>query len=158
MRYLVRALKYFVQITVLMTVVIFVLMFAGVISKDINVAFQQGWKSVGYILGMFAAVAAVYPHFGYTSRSVAMPGETAELREGLLATLRERGYELEKEEGDTLCFRLRSGSARFARLWEDRLTFKRELGGYRVEGLNKDLVRVAGALEYRFRNPDTPSS
>ena len=70
MRYIIRAFKYFIQITVIMTAVIAVLMLTGLVSKDIGVAFRQSWKSVGYILLMFAAVAAVYPYFGYARRSV----------------------------------------------------------------------------------------
>lgn len=151
MRYIIRALKYFVQITVIMTAVIAALMLTGLVSKDIGVAFRQGWKSVGYILLMFAAVAAVYPYFGYVRRSVALKGSFAELRDGIVETMKARGYVLEKEEGENLAFRLSSPGARLARLWEDRLTFTRELGGYAIEGLNKDLVRVANALRYRFR-------
>ena len=61
MRYLIRAFKYFIQITVIMTVVIAALMLLGLVSRDIGVAFRQGWKSIGYILLMFAGVSAVYP-------------------------------------------------------------------------------------------------
>ena len=151
MRYLIRAFKYFIQITVIMTVVIAALMLLGLVSRDIGVAFRQGWKSIGYILLMFAGVSAVYPYFGYVRRSVALNGSFAELRDGILEVMKARGYELEKEDGENLAFRLASPTARIARLWEDRLTFTRELGGYSIEGLNKDLVRVANALQYRFR-------
>ena len=156
MRYIIRALKYFVQITVIMTLILAALMLAGVVSRDIDIAFRSGWKSVGYILAMFAAVAAVYPYFGYARRSVAIRGEYPEIREGILAALKGRGYMLEKEDRENLVFRLASPLARVARLWEDRLTFTRELGGYSIEGLNKDLVRVAGALQYRFRQEADP--
>lgn len=151
MRYLIRAFKYFIQITVIMTVVIAALMLLGLVSRDIGVAFRQGWKSIGYLLLMFAGVSAVYPYFGYVRRSVTLNGSFAELRDGILEVMKARGYELEKEEGENLTFRLASPTARIARLWEDRLTFTRELGGYSIEGLNKDLVRVANALQYRFR-------
>ncbi len=152
MRYIVRSIKYFIQVSILMTAVIAVLMLAGIVSSDIDIAFRSGWKSVGYILLMFAVVAAVYPRFGYASRSVSLPGAFAELRDGVLETLRARGYDLETEEGENLTFRLASATGRAARLWEDRLTFTRELGGFRIEGPNKDLVRVVSALEYRFRS------
>ena len=58
MKYLVRALKYFVQISLIMALILGALMLSGVISKDINVAFQKGWTSVGYIALMFAGVSA----------------------------------------------------------------------------------------------------
>ena len=152
MRYVVRALKYFVRVTVIMTAVIGVLMLAGLVPKDIGTAFRQGWKSIGYILLMFAAVSAAYPYFGYIRRSVALPGEFAELRGGILAEMKARGYVLEKEEGENFVFHLASPGARLVRLWEDRLTFTRELGGYSIEGPGKDLVRIGNALQYRFRS------
>ena len=154
MRYIIRAFKYFIQITVIMTVVIAALMLLGLVSRDIGVAFRQGWKSIGYILLMFAGVSAVYPYFGYARRSVDLKGSFAEIRDGIVEVMKARGYVLEKEEGEHLSFRLSSPAARLARLWEDRLTFTRELGGYSVEGLNKDLVRVVNALRYRFRGED----
>ena len=45
MKYLRRALKYFLQITLISTVIIAVLMLAGVLSRDINIVFQKGWTS-----------------------------------------------------------------------------------------------------------------
>ena len=65
MRYIIRAIKYFLYISVLFSLIIGILVLAGVVSADINVMFKNGWKSVGYILLLFAAVAAVYPNFGY---------------------------------------------------------------------------------------------
>ena len=40
------------------------------------------------------------------------------------------------------------------RLYEDRITLTPVLGGMELEGLTRDLVRVAGTLEYTFRNHD----
>ena len=53
----------------------------------------------------------------------------------------------ENSRGDEICMLEIYGDD-----WEDRLTFTRELGGFRIEGPNKDLVRVVSALEYRFRS------
>ena len=38
-----------------------------------------------------------------------------------------------------------------AKMWEDRLTFTRQPGGYDIEGLRRIVVRIAGGLEYKFR-------
>lgn len=37
---------------------------------------------------------------------------------------------------------------------EDRITMTRTLGGFEVEGLTKDVVRIIGGLEYKFRRND----
>lgn len=154
MKYLRRAVKYFIQMTVVLVVIIGALMLTGWVSTDISVAFRQGWTSVGYIAAALAAVSAVYPYFGYSRRTVTVPGEPADLREPVLRALDFRGYRLEKEEDGTMAFRLRSGVARVARLWEDRITITPVLGGFELEGLTRDLVRVASSLENTFRNHD----
>ena len=150
MKYIRRALKYFVQITLIMTVILGALMLAGVISRDINVAFQKGWTSVGYILLMFLGVSALYPRFGYATRILALRGEFAELRGGIVSFMENRGYVLEKEDGENLSFRLRSTPAKLARFLEDRITFTRVLGGFEVEGLNRDIIRIVNGLQYKY--------
>ena len=65
MIYLRRALKYFIQITLLFGVAIAFLMATGMAESDINVAFRHGWQSIWLILAVFAAVSLLYPRFGY---------------------------------------------------------------------------------------------
>ena len=69
--------------------------------------------------------------------------------------MEERGYELETEEGENMTFRLRNKFNRAARTWEDRITLTRELAGFYMEGISKDVARLASALEFKFRNPET---
>lgn len=154
MRYIVRALKYFVQVFLIFTVILAVLMLAGAISTDINTVFTGGWKSVGWIAVMFAAVSLLYPRFGYAGRGLALPGEYRELKPGIAEYMQARGYVAEHEEDENLSFRLASGFGRLSRMYEDRITFTRELGGFRVEGPNKDVVRIISGLSMKFRNND----
>ena len=62
-----------------------------------------------------------------------------------------KGYVVESENGEDMTFRLRSKGAAMAKMWEDRLTFTRQPGGYDIEGLRRIVVRIAGGLEYKFR-------
>lgn len=152
MKYIVRALKYFVQITIIMSLIIIALMLTGLISKDINIAFRQGWTSVLYILGMFALVSALYPRFGYATRHVTAAGEYSSLKGEVISLMEDRGYRLESEDEGVMAFRSGSPWIRAARMWEDRITFTHELGGWSVEGLNKDIVRIVNALQYKYGN------
>ena len=151
MKYLVHACKYFVMVSVVLTLVLGALMLLGAISTDINVIFRQGWKSVGWIALMFAAVSLVYPRFGYSSRGLAVPGSYEELRPGILDYMQRRGYFLEKEDGENLRFRLRGFSARLSRSFEDRITLTRSLGGFEIEGLSRDVVRILYGLEQSLK-------
>ena len=74
MTYLRRAVKYFIQIGIIFALIIGVLMLSGMVSKDVAIAFRNGWKSVWMILGLFAAMSLVYPYFGYGKRRVRATG------------------------------------------------------------------------------------
>ena len=68
MRYLVRALKYFVQLMVILTIIIAILIVAKVVDSDISQIFVNGWDSLWQIALLMAAFAAVYPKIGYVRR------------------------------------------------------------------------------------------
>jgi hypothetical protein len=155
MKYIVRALKYFVYISLIVTVIMLILVALKLVSPDVNVMFREGWGSILKIAVMFLAVSAIYPKFGYAKRGVRINGSYAEIRDGVVAFMEERGYELETEEGENMTFRLRNKFNRAARTWEDRITLTRELAGFYMEGISKDVARLASGLEFKFRNPET---
>ena len=153
MTYLRRALKYFIQMTLIVAVIILALMWAGVVSWNLNVAFQNGIKSVWWILAIFAVISLAYPYFGYQKRKINVKGDPALAKPGLIEAMKGRGYELASEDADgVLKFRLSSPVNRIPRMWEDTITLSPVLGGWEVEGLTRDLVRVIGSIDYYFRN------
>lgn len=152
MTYIRRAVKYFIQISLLLAVIIGVLMATGMVSKDIAVAFQYGWKSVWWILAIFAVMALAYPFFGYQKRMIRVNGDPALAKDGIVEALKGRGYVLAGEVDGVLKFHLSAPLNRAARMWEDTITLSPVLGGWEVEGLTRDLVRVIGSVESYFRN------
>jgi hypothetical protein len=154
MKYIVRAVKYFISVCVLAALIILVLVLLGYVSSDVDVMFQQGWKSIGYIAIMFAVVSAIYPRFGYKKRLAGALGDFADLRPGVVSYMEEHGYVLESEDEEKMTFRSRSVLNRIFRVWEDRVTIEKTLGGFEVEGLTRDITRIVYGLEYKFRNPD----
>lgn len=152
MTYLRRAIKYFIQTCLLLAIIIGILMLSGMVSKDISVAFQQGWTSVWWILAAFAAMSLAYPFFGYQKRKILVNGDPADYKDGIVEALKIRGYVLESDRDGVLSFHLSSPLNRAARMWEDRVTLTPVLGGFEAEGLSRDLVRVVSAVEHKFRN------
>ena len=155
MKHLVRAVKYFISICFLAALVITVLVLLGYVSSDVDVMFTQGWKSIGYIALMFAAVSAVYPFFGYKKRLAKVLGDFDTLRPGVLSFMEGHGYVLESEDEQTMAFRSKSVLNRIFRVWEDRITIEKTLGGFEVEGLTRDVTRIVYGLEYSLRDPST---
>ena len=148
MKHIRRAIKYFIQITRIFAVVIGALMLAGLVSKDVNIAFKDGWRSIGYIVGVFFVVSLAYPFFGYGKRNIRASGDPAEHRGGIDKAMELRGYVLESESpSGELRYHLASPVARIARLWEDTVTITPQLGGFQAEGLVRDLARVVMSID-----------
>lgn len=154
MKYLIRAVKYFLYICSICALALLVLVLIKAVSPDINVMFTRGWRSVGIIAGMFAAVAAIYPLFGFGKRQVSVLGDYADLRDEVVECMESRGYRLESENDERMTFRSRSVITRILRMFEDRITLEKSLGGFRMEGLSREIGRLVYGLEYKFRNQD----
>lgn len=151
MKYIVRVIKYYIYICVIMALILWVLSLLHVVEGNVASMFRDGYRSIGYIALMFLAVAAIYPKFGFSRRGAVIPGSYAEIRDGIMDYMNSKGYRLESERGEDLTFRLRSPLGRLTRMTEDRITLTRELPGYSVEGLTKDVVRIAYGLENEFK-------
>lgn len=152
MRYFVRAIKYFIYICIIFSVLILALVLLKAVSSDINVMFRHGWKSVGLIAVMFAAVSAFYPLFGYTKRLATVLGELTGYRQDVMDYMATKRYRLETEDGGTMTFRSSSFLTRL--IWDDRITIEKGLGGFYVEGPGREVAKIISGLEYKFRNPD----
>lgn len=154
MKYALRAVKYFLYITVIFSVVIWVfscLLNHRLVTNPADVLdnLKNGLNSVWMILGVFAVVSALYPMMGYMRRKLDFAGSIEDVKPTLLAFMEERGYEFEKETEGMICFRLRNKTSRISRTWEDRVTISQSAYGLEMEGIRKDVARLANALEYR---------
>lgn len=153
MKYIIRALKYFVYIFVLMSLVLGIMVALGLVSSDINVMFRNGYKSLGQIAIMFFCVACFYPRFGFTKKGAVIPGEYKEIRDDVVKYMEDHKYVLESEQDENMTFRHTSTLSRLLKMYEDRITLTRDYAGFYFEGLTKDVVRLANGIEFKFRTP-----
>ena len=65
MKYFIRSVKYFFYYILILIVIMAVLVAAGLVEPDPATMFRNGFKSLGQILLLFAAVAAIYPKVGF---------------------------------------------------------------------------------------------
>ena len=90
MRYLVRSIKYFIYLMIVLSLIIAVLVFAGFVEADIETMFTHGYDSLWQIALMMAVFALIYPRFGFSKRCAHVYGEQAEqkaLRQEYIAAL-----------------------------------------------------------------------
>ena len=145
-RYLLRSVKYFIQLMIILTLVIAILIVAKVVDSDISKIFVNGYDSLWQIALIMAAFAAIYPRFGYAARRVVVPGSDEEVMPVLEKVMAARGYEREKRADGRICYRKSSIPDRIIRLWEDRISVERLATGFELEGYNRDVVRLVNSL------------
>lgn len=150
MKYLVRSVKYFFYFAFWTTVIVLALVATGLASGDINEIFEGGWNAIWKIAIFFAIVAAVYPKLGFITRDMEMDKELADIRDEVVKYMEARGYVLEGESADSLSFRYRRLAGRLTRMNEDRLIMTKSGSSWTMEGLRKDVMKVATGLSYHI--------
>lgn len=151
MKYLVRAIKYFFYFAFLTTAVVLILVYTGMAEGDINSLFNGGYDALWKIAGFFILVAAVYPKVGFINRHLYI-NPSKDIMPQMEEIMRERRYVLESRTDTRMTFRVKGAGSRLVKMYEDRITLTRTADGYHMEGLRKDVLRIASALEYRFRD------
>ena len=106
------------------------------------------WK----IAIFFALVAAVYPKVQFISRRMYVNGEMKDHSQAIASYMMDQRYELESETADTMTFRVKGLGGKILKMCEDRIVITKTEEGFFMEGLRKDVLKLASGLEYRL-NP-----
>ena len=100
MKYFIRSVKYFFYLLVILAIIITVLVLAGFVEADISKIFINGYDSLWQICLIMAVFAAIYPKFGFSSRTAHLYGAPEDIRPTLIRVMELHGYRLEKEDGE----------------------------------------------------------
>ncbi|MBP5336630.1 MAG: hypothetical protein J6Y63_03870 [Bacteroidales bacterium] len=147
MKYLIRSVKYFCYLIILLALIILALVLTGFVEADLSKMFVNGYDSLWQIALIMLVFALIYPHFGFSKRTAHLFGSPEELRSDVVKTMERLGYRLEGEQDGGWSFLRRSGFSRALKMWEDRITMTTGGAGLEVEGLTRDLARIVSALE-----------
>ena len=150
MKYTVRAIKYFFYFAFITTAIILALVLIGAVEGDINAIFEGGYSALWKIAAFFAVIAAVYPKVGFIRREVPVNRDWNDVREETISYFRDRRYILESENGNNVTFRCRDIASRLAKMYEDRIILTQTPEGWVMEGLRKDVLRLAAGWEHRL--------
>ena len=154
MKYLIRSIKYFIYFSLMCTIIVSVLVLIGAVEGNIESIFEEGYTSIGKIAIFFAVVAAVYPKVGFINRGISSDKEWSEVRNDVIEYMKERQWDLESETDGVATFRVRGVALRLSKMYEDRITLTRTPDGYQMEGLRKDVMRLATGLEHRLNSQE----
>ncbi len=150
MKYLIRSIKYFFYFAFLTTAIILVLIFIGAVEGDINEIFEDGYNSLWKIAAFFVLIAAIYPKFAFIRRRIYVNADWDTVRNEAVSYFNEKGLRIEAEDGGTVSFRRAGAGARIAKMGEDGITLIKAADGFYLDGLRKDVILFATALEHRI--------
>lgn len=142
MKYIIRSLKYFVKLTLILAAVIFIMVQMKLVEGNLDTMFVNGKDSLWQIALMLLAFSAVYPRFGYCTREVVLPGSTEEILPQVKKVMKAQEYKLQSEDGEDFVYCKRSIAIRILKMGEDTITLKRTMSGYNIEGISKDVMRL----------------
>lgn len=151
-RYLIRSLKYLVQLLVLLAV----LFVAMALTKTSRVAPGELFEAIfmtkrgAVLLAAVVLLAAFYPRFGFVRRTVGIDWvcDRAKIVE-LFALC---GYEPVSESPDRVVFRASTPLRKLTSLGEDAIVVTPEEGKIVLEGLRKEVVRIEFRIQSYLNN------
>jgi len=152
MKYITRAIRYFIFISLLLALVLTTLILTKIVDSNVEELFRNGYDSLWQIEAFFFVFSFVYPKFGYIRKGAIIPGEFSQIRTKIVNLMKERGYELVSEENENFVFRKRKFFSRLFSKTDSTVTMTRELPGFYVEGAAKDVIRLVSALESNFND------
>ncbi|MBR5199378.1 MAG: hypothetical protein IKW20_06065 [Bacteroidales bacterium] len=150
MQYFIRAVKYFFYFAILTTLILLALVLIGAVEGNVETMFRDGYNAIWKMAIFFVLVAAVYPKFGFISRRLYIDGDWDTLRSTAITYMTERRYILVSESSDAVTFRCKDLTSRISKMYEDTVVLKKTEDGYVLEGLRKDVIRLAAGLEHRL--------
>lgn len=150
-RYLIRAVKYFLLLIVLV-VVLYALSYyfeQTPMSVEEYIAMLRSDARSKWMLPVFAVLALTYPAFGYMTRS--LPISLANNRVGIDAAMAACDYALSGERNGVLLYRATSAGRRMRTLWEDELEVWQEGDRTIIRGHRAAVVQVIYRSEMYMR-------
>ena len=155
MKYIIRAIKYFFYFAFLTTALITILVLIGAVEGNIEAIFDGGYTALWKMAAFFAVVAAVYPSLAFIQREIPVKGDFSAQKNEIKEYMADHRYVLESETENTLTFRVRGVAGKLAKMYEDRITVTSALGSLKIDGLRKEVFRIAAGLDVRLNREET---
>ena len=151
-KYIIRVFKTIVYFTVIILVL---LGFIALMSKDVtNGDYSLLLKDKGFIriLYFIGFIAIFYPYLAYTSKKIYFRKNFNEERKYIEEILANAKYYITKEGKNKLYFRPKNKLYRLMRMYEDTITLTYHDNEIELEGMRKDVTRLARYIERYAEN------
>ncbi len=145
-RYFLRAIKYLLFVSILLSIIVLILFYTSEHSSNI-MPWQLFEGKYSQLIIFIIAISAIYPIFGYQKKEIII-GNSPDLIDEITRVMKNYQYNEEKIDGNIVTYRHRSFVVKLFRQFEDRITITFKEDGFAdIEGIRKDIVRISSALE-----------
>lgn len=154
MRYLIRAVKYLLLLSVLYVALVWAMYLIGAepqidpwLQIEAHLRSDAGRKMVV----VFVVLAALYPRFGFMRKRIEgyAPERDSERLTNAMAVY---GYKLAERREGVEVYRAEGVAKRFTLMWEDRIEVRTVDGALEMRGIRRMVARIAYQLEAYIRN------
>lgn len=90
--------------------------------------------------------------FGYAKKKVYLNNGFENDREKILEIFKNSKYSVDSETGESIVFKHNSAFLRIVRMYEDKITVSKIDNPIVIEGLRKDVYRIARTIEWHVRD------
>lgn len=150
LQYVRRICKTFINFIILLGIcLLFIVLMSKQTSQgDYSLLLKdRGFINMMYFVGF---VSLFYPLLAYAKKKVYLNRSFSEEKEEIMELFASLRYQLTKEEEGKLYFRPISKLYRIRRLFEDTITVSYDDGSVELEGMRKDVFRLARYIEQRY--------
>ena len=145
-RYLIRSVKYFVALCVLLVAIMALNRAMGSTLTIRETFYVMFHTTRGLLLPVVVVVLALcYPRFGFIVRRV--EGDTELDREQIVNAFRSAGFSLRREEEGALFFRADGFVQKLLLLWEDEIRVSQYGQWIELDGIRRGVARVQYRLD-----------
>ncbi|HHV03957.1 MAG: hypothetical protein WCQ69_02455 [Bacteroidales bacterium] len=148
--YLRRVLKYIIFYTILIMAMLAIVYFTSDHPSTTFWELIQPEQQKNLII-LIVAFSVVYPFIGFSKKEIYTNRPMAEDKETVICIVGESGFILVSDQDGKMVFKAKRITMRIFRVFEDKITIKYNDNPLIIEGMRRDMQRIARHLELFFQ-------
>ncbi|HPV88103.1 MAG TPA: hypothetical protein PKU85_02690 [Bacteroidales bacterium] len=148
--YLRRVFKYIIFYTVLIVAMLAIVYYT---SDHPDITFMELIRpgQQKNLIILIIAFSALYPFIGFSKKEIHTNRPMAEDKDSVIRIVGESGFILTSDENGKMIFKAKRIAMRIFRVFEDKITIDYNDNPVIIEGMRRDMQRIARHLEFYFR-------
>jgi tryptophan-rich sensory protein len=149
-QYLIRVIKYAIYLGIVFLLIVAIFSLTSSNGFDYKNLFRPGTEL--QLIVFFVVISLIYPFFGFAKKRVYLNNGFENDREKILDIFTNSKYTVASETREFIVFKHKSPFLRLMRMFEDKITLHISDNPIILEGLRKDIYKLARTIEWHVRD------